>query len=401
MPSHFSTYGNFFKFKKDDLFYNRIKTYPKVEFFIYSGSVYYNNENQMAGNSHTPKGHINLYELNVFRNLHSTDDDDQLIYPFVVKGGSFTSFNTVSTSKFNLDFVLGDKMKGSYPLTASISSDQYKIALTGRKKSVLYALKNTFDYYTPLSGQYAYSSSYGEKENQKLNVISVPSIFYGSSIKKGSVKLKFYVSGTLEAEAHDKNKNGELIQTTASATAADGATVGDTVGVVLYNEGFIVLTSSANISNHVEKYDTGSLLGAVFNIKRNPSWQYFASTGSYNTVSSSYKIEFSGVNYIETMTMFAHAKENQLNFSNNPTFLTGTMQTAGSNHIYHEDSEQEIKNIVSSSYKNHDAEFKPVTYISKIGIYDEKRNLIAVAGIANPVRKLEERGYTFKLKLDI
>ena len=26
--------------------------------------------------------------------------------------------------------------------------------------------------------------------------------------------------------------------------------------------------------------------------------------------------------------------------------------------------------------------------------------LIAIAGIANPVRKLEERSYTFKLKLD-
>ena len=330
MPSHFSTYGNFFKFKKDDLFYNRIKTYPKVEFLVYGSSVYYNNENQVAGNSHTPKGHINLYDLNVFRNLHSTDDDDQLIYPFVVKGGSFTSFNTVSTSEFNLDFVLGDKMKGSYPLTASISSDQYGTALAGRKKRVLYALKNTFDYYTPLSGQYAYSSSYGEKENQKLNVVSVPSIFYGSSIKKGSVILKYYVSGTLEAEAHDKNKNGELIQTTGSATSAAGAAVGNTIGMVLYNEGFIVLTSSANISAHVEAYKPAS------GTKYNASWQYFAATGSNSSVSSSYKIEFSGVNYI-----------------------------------------------------------------SKIGIYDEKKNLIAIAGVANPVRKLEERGYTFKLKLDI
>jgi hypothetical protein len=395
MPSHFSTYGNFFKFKKDDLFYNRIKTYPKVEFLVYGSSVYYNNENQIADNSHTPKGHINLYELNVFRSLHSTDDDDQLIYPFVVKGGSFTSFNTVSTSKFNLDFVLGDKIKGSYPLTASISSDQYGTALAGRKKRVLYALKNTFDYYTSLSGQYAYSSSYGEKENQKLNIISIPSIFYGSSIRKGSVKLKYYVSGTLEAEAHDKNKNGELIQTTGSATSATGATVNDTIGMILYNEGFIILTSSANISAHVEAYKP------VSGTKYNASWQYFAATGSNSSVSSSYKIEFSGINYIETMTMFAHAKENQLNFSNNPTYLSSSEQAVGNNHIYHEDAEQKIKNIVSSSYKGYDAVFKPVTYISKIGIYDEKKNLIAIAGIANPVRKLEERGYTFKLKLDI
>ena len=101
------------------------------------------------------------------------------------------------------------------------------------------------------------------------------------------------------------------------------------------------------------------------------------------------------------MTMFAHAKENQINFSNNPTFLSGAVASYSSSQIYHEDSEMQIKNIVSSSYKNHSASFQPVTYISKVGIYDENKNLIAVAGLANPVRKLENRSYTFKLKLDI
>ena len=61
----------------------------------------------------------------------------------------------------------------------------------------------------------------------------------------------------------------------------------------------------------------------------------------------------------------------------------------------------QIKNIVTSSYTNHSASLKPVTYISKVGIYDKDKNLIAVASLANPVRKLEERSYTFKLKLDI
>ena len=60
-----------------------------------------------------------------------------------------------------------------------------------------------------------------------------------------------------------------------------------------------------------------------------------------------------------------------------------------------------IKNIVTSSYRDHTASFQPVTYISKVGIYDENKNLIAVASLANPVRKLEDRSYTFKLKLDI
>ena len=101
------------------------------------------------------------------------------------------------------------------------------------------------------------------------------------------------------------------------------------------------------------------------------------------------------------MTMFAHAKENQINFSNNQTFLTASQNAYISHDIYHENSQVAAKNIVSSSYKKHSASFKPVTYISKVGIYDKDKNLIAIAGLAKPVRKLEERGYTFKLKLDI
>ena len=302
--------------------------------------------------------------------------------------GGATSFSTVSTSDFNLDYSLGDTIQGSYPLTASISVDRYDETFAGNKKKVLYALQSSFDHYTTLSPHYAYSSSFGNKETQKLNIISIPSIFYGSSIEKGSVRLKYYVTGTLIAEASDTLKNGVLTQTS-------GSTTGSSVGVILYNEGFIVLTSSANIDAHGEAYTAGA--GPV-----SASWHYFGVTSSYaGSPSSSFSIDFNGVNHVQTLTLFAHAKKNQINFSNNPTFLTSAIASMSASHIYHEDSEREIKNIVSSSYKGHDAEFKPVTYISKVGIYDENKNLIAVAALANPVRKLEDRNYTFKLKLDI
>ena len=32
----------YYKFKSNDIFNNTIKTYPKAEFFIYDGKVYYN-----------------------------------------------------------------------------------------------------------------------------------------------------------------------------------------------------------------------------------------------------------------------------------------------------------------------------------------------------------------------
>lgn len=388
MPSHIPQYGTFFEFKKDDVFYNTIKTHPRVNFFVHSGSVYYNNETSASTNHHTPNGHINLYDLNVNRNNVSVSGDDQMIYPFITKGGSFTSFSTISTENFNLDFNFEDQVTGTYPLTASISVDRYGDSFTGEKKRVLYALQNSLNFYTTLNSRYAYSSSFGDKTAQKLNIVSIPSIFYGSSIQKGSIRLKYFVTGTLVAEASDTKKDGALYQTS-------GSTTGQVVGVALYNEGFIMLTSSEGVHTHMEQYDTGSTFHSA-------SWHYFGVTSSYtNSPSSSYSIDFNGVNNVQTMMFFAHAKENQVNFSNNPTFLSESITAYTASNIYHEDSEAKIKNVVSSSYKNYSASFEPVTYISKVGLYDKNKNLIAIAGLANPVRKLENRSYTFKLKLDI
>ena len=389
MPSHIPQYGNLFEFEEEDVFRNTIKAHPRVNFHVHNNRVYYNDENRDSTNFHTPNGHINLHDLNVNRNFVSSSTDDQLIYPFVTKQGSFTSFSTVASSDFNLDYAYGDVVQGTYPLTASIAIDRYDTSFTGAKKNVLYALKNALDFYTPLSPHYAYSSSFGNKTEQKLNIISIPSIFYGSSIEKGSVKLKFYVTGTLIGEASDTKRNGVLFQTT-------GSTTGNSVGVVLYNEGFIMLTASGPIrDDHTEAYDTTTTAHSA-------SWHYFATNNSNaGAPSSSFSIEFNGTTNIQTVTMFAHAKENQLNFSNNPTFLSESATAYRTSRIYHQDSERRIKNIVSSSYANYSASYKPVTYISKVGIYDENKNLIAVASLANPVRKLEDRNYTFKLKLDI
>ena len=388
MPGHKTKSGTLFEFGKEDVFHNTLETHPRVGLLFYSGSIFYNNEAQVANNFHTPDGHINLYELNVNRQNVSSSSDSQLIYPFLTKNGSFSSFSTISDTSFNLDFSKGDAVSSSYPLTSSVRVERFGASLTGRKKDILYALRNSLDFYTPLNPRYAYSSSFGNKESQKINMIDIPSIFYGSEIEKGSVVLKYYVTGTLLAEASDTLKNGVLTQTS-------GSTTGDAIGVVLYNEGIILLTSSVNLSSHTEAYTStaGSLVSA--------SWHYFATPDGANVPSSSFTIDLNGTSKTQTLTMFAHAKENNLNFSNNPTFLSSSVVAVSSSKMYHEDALRQIKNIVTSSYANHTASFQPVTYITKIGIYDDNKNLIAIASLANPVRKIEGRSYTFKLKLDI
>jgi hypothetical protein len=384
----------YYKFSDNDIFYNRIKTHPAVNFIIWGGKVYYNNKNYKTGTIttasvlHMPAGHVSLYELNVDRPA------DGLIYPFITKDGSLTSFRTISTSSFNGDFAYGDIVKGRYPMTASISRDYNALGSTSNH---IKALKNTLNYYKVLSPHYEYSSSIVGRDIDDVptNLISIPSIFYGSSIKKGSVDLKFYVSGSLIAQVKDENRNGELIQTGPRESVHSGSVA----GVVLYNEGFLLLTSSTTLlSSHTETY---APLGSV-----NPTWLNFGTTGS-NTVSSSFGIDFEGTNYVPTVTMLAHAPQAALNFSNNPTFLkytsvSGTVLRTDTTASLYQEAEYKIKNSVSSSYNDSDptASFRRQTFISKVGIYDKDRNLIAIAKTSTPIRKREENSYTFKLKLD-
>ena len=118
--------------------------------------------------------------------------------------------------------------------------------------------------------------------------------------------------------------------------------------------------------------------------------------------SSSWGVEFQGTNYVSVLTMLAHAPTGELNHSNNPTYIKmgQSEEPLVDRTRFEEKSEKELTNIVKSVYTNYSESFEKTTYISKVGIYDEDRNLIAIAKVATPVKKTEDREYTFKIKLD-
>jgi hypothetical protein len=394
-----------YKFAKNDIFYNRLKASPFYEFLVYDGAIYFNNADETRFNSNTPAGGVNLYELNVNRD----GDARPLIYPFITKDGTLSAFKTVSTTQFwdSSQFTYGSVISGNYPLTATLSSYRYP-EYTGLMpiptssttyRPHLEALKNTLNYYVKNSIHYKYSSSLGEykwdKGNQEVRLISIPSIFYGSSIKKGSVNLKFLYSGSLIGELKDEGRTGNLVQVGPYGSTGSGSVA----GVVLYNEGFVVLTGSWDMSGETitdEYLFTGDALA--------PKWKYFAHTGSSAQLTgSSFYMSYEGTRYIPTLTMFAHAKKGDLNHSNNPTFIKHgeTKTNVSSAFGWEQPEETAIKNVVKSVYDNVTASFQRETYISKIGVYDEKRNLIGIAKLAKPIKKTEDREFTFKIKLDI
>jgi hypothetical protein len=395
---------SFYKFGPNDIFHNQIKTYPQQSFFIYRCRTFLNNTPQVSGAfvdnaGGVPTGYANLYEMNVDRQA------SQLIYPFITKAGSLTSFSTISTTNFNNDFAYGDIITGSYPLSATITSSWYSgpsAPSVSEPKRQIQSLRTALNSYATLSPHYLYSSSLGDKLDQEMRIVSIPSIFYGSSIKKGSISLKMYWTGTLAAELVDDLRNGELIQ----KYPAD-ANSGSVAGVALYNEGFLILTGSWDINtNAAHWWDCDPILGT------NPRWIDIPQTspmcdsacgGASVLQSASFGLDFKGTQYVPVKTMFAHAARGQLNYSNNPTYLkygSSSYEVSSGTLAYQQRQTVPIANITSGTWAEPTASFEKTTYISKIGIYDQKRNLIGVAKLANPVRKREIDDFTFKLKLD-
>jgi hypothetical protein len=378
-------------FRRNEVLHNCMKLYPKTEFFIYDSRVFLNNQGAITG-SHTSNvggvstGRMSLYQENVDR------APSQYIYPFIVKGSDLVAFKTVSEDSFHTDFGYGDIITGSYPLSVGLERE-YHAANDSRSR--IDALQNPLNANTTLSPSFAY----GNKGTEALNLLSVSALFYGSQIRPGSVDLRFYVSGSMIGQLTDYRKNGELVQ--YGPRGSNGS--GSVAGVVLYREGCFVITGAWDISagTHTEPYIPGG--GAT-----TPKWLHFASTGSTgaleNLPSSSFGMTFEGINYVNTLTMFCHARMGDLNWSNNPTFIEcGQVTTpfSGSKE-YREPKKTSIKNITKTAWEgNPTGSFQKITYISRISLYDDQGNVIGFAKMATPVKKLEERAYSFKLRYDI
>lgn len=447
------------KFGPDDKFFNTIKTYPKYEFSYYFNQRYINNR-QTQGNR-VESGSVSLYELNVDRELGS-----DLIYPFFLKGENSLDFTfsnltgSLTAPEYN-KLALGAQITSSYPLTSSIGRelligtgssnfpsfvllDGVSTATSVRK---IVALENVLNYNKVYSPKFDFEEYYinggvnrswdgshieeiAAPFQKYMSMFTIPEIFKGKEVKPGSVELNFYITGTLIGTAKDSKRNGELIETYGPRT-------GSVIGTMSYSEGVMLITGNYNLSSiaavqdgylcpitgtaSTEKGPTKTHLQTVW--KDRPKWAHFGAYNSFITasddpvsssfgpVSSSYELKFKGTNVIPTLTMLCHAEKNEMNWSNNLSYLDRgyasgsnyqkivSAQTASS--YYREGRAVPVKNTISSSFANYSASYVDQTFITKINIFDKDGNIIAVAKTAKPIVKNNNMDYTFKLKLDI
>lgn len=412
----------YYGFSEDDKFINTFKTFPQYNHYAVSGTVYYNSSPIFSGSNRdnilsiTGSG-ISLYEMNI-------DRSSDYASAFLKKDGTRMGFKTpgLSTTQENINWNAlnyGDTITRSYPMSASISrrfttttavdvntmtSDGATGPIVSTNLNVTAsALDTVANKYRFLSKHFELSSSILGRNllSSDINFVYVPSIFYGSTIKRGSVRLDYYFTGSLIGSLVDTHGRGELLQVSGTNSDQDGL-VG---GIVFYDEGIIMLTGSWDISDGANTFKSSSAATAEY-----PSWKNYFNTindgnapftdASVSNISASYGLAYQGMQTTEVQTLMAHAPAGEVNYSNNPTFQTASSTYGQNSHSIYE-NQVTLTNVVSSSVQNFSASYEPTTYISKIGLYDEDNNLIGIAKVAKPIKKENRDSYTFKLKLDI
>jgi len=437
-----------FKFNENDVFVNTLEAYPETSFYIHSGTVVIDSIPDLSGANqsnilHVADGHISLYEINVDRPAGNE------ITASITADGYRSYANATSVEdlySYNVTYQLGDQVNISYNLSGTISQYYYsEVASTNKDATatvttdeiqndnaaidngrIIHGYKNslpeegtndatTVGHPVPYSiesilDKYSFRSPHFKMKTEaplpvrdfrtaEMSVISIPSIFYGSKIKKGSVELNYYVSGSKIGTLTDRGRRGELIQTGPAGSTGSGSVA----GLIFYQEGIMILTGSWQLGedNSIDYSGSGGTLN---------KWTHFGSglhkdnSTSANLHSASFAIDFQGTTRIPTMTMLCKTPYSQLNWSNNPTFLNHNSAyygLFGSSSYHYIEKEVDVANITDTELVDYVPEQVKETYISKVAIYDEKKNLIGVAKVANPVRKTPDRSYLFKLKLDL
>jgi hypothetical protein len=171
-----------------------------------------------------------------------------------------------------------------------------------------------------------------------IGVISIPSNLWGEYLKPGSVSIS---DGVLTIT---DDGNGNMVHNSLK------------YGDVIYEHGIIILTSDGVPG--VSGYGTVTYGSAIYGIEDVSFINDFIN-GSNITCSFSSSFTIYETQYKCTL------RENEFNFSQNPTLVSGS---SNSGVLY---------NFATGSY------FSP--YVTTVGLYDNDYNLLAVAKLAQPL----------------
>jgi glyoxylate utilization-related uncharacterized protein len=108
------------------------------------------------------------------------------------------------------------------------------------------------------------------------------------------------------------------------------------------------------------------------------AWKLYTSISGAAAISAANGFTARNQESIKSQIVFVRALNFEYNFSNNPSFVTGSDNT-----------------IAQSTMKDN-----PQVYITSVGLYDTQYNLVAVAKLSKPLLKSFDREILVKVKID-
>ena len=168
---------------------------------------------------------------------------------------------------------------------------------------------------------------------------------------------------------------------TSGSTDGNSFSVGQGYGIFYPDQGIIILNPgaleaeigfSAHTGSHALNYSTtSSLFTGVDADKKAHHWLYAA-------IASGSDFEARRTENVSTSHYFVRAQNREFNFSNNPTFVSGSDNA-----------------FAVSSFKR-----DPRVYITTIGLFNNANEMLAVAKTSQPIAKSFDKEVLVKVKLD-
>lgn len=405
----------YFKFKDNDIYRQTIVAYPNFRFTY----ILPNDDDQfklILNNSQSGSGKALALDSQMRNEINVNTTGSELIYPFVDKtSGQYWTSNITSGSFDILPY--GTTITGTYMVKPKLFID----FISSTSDTTYQSLVNIWELQKNLSREFEF-----ENFPSGCAVHIFPREYYGSGIKKGSVKAtitSLYDGATTDVlttfVAQDIYKDGVLrvVQDGFSSSTAPNSSIGTKVGYVLYDYGIVLFKSASlqyytpfeattsSIKQSVAAFAWSSGSYGTSEDRNYYNWRWFGDPvfckEESNTTFAT--LDFQGTNKIQNLTLMCHAPKGKLNNSTNPTFVVYSQSihaTQSSEYTMVENPRVQIKNIVSSSY-NVEEPFDKQTIISTIFIMDENKKLLGIAKVANPIIKKETSDFTMKLSLDL
>ena len=325
--------------------------------------------------------------------------------------GSLTSFYTSSTQSSAASSNYYVNVYNADPATDSSAAVQYAVSYGHKHASGSVSLSNSDSSTLATKATYAQyrsilldqddelftfvsSSSEGLHDSSDIYVINVSRARYKEKMDAGNWSLVLSGSTGTHTFIDDSGKkfsdrvgkagrifnvgSGSLNLGSESEATVNSLTASNGQGFGLFypDQGLIVLNPDAVHDLIGTSIDSGSNEGAsVFTGVDREGQNHFL---LHNAIVGGGDFEARRTENVSTQHFFVRATNREFNFSNNPTFVTGSDGT-----------------FAESTFER-----DPKTFITTVGLYNDANEMIAVAKTSQPIPKSFDKEVLIKVKLD-